>query len=318
MSFKKNLLFLLLGGCTTSLSLLTAQIRRPGSETEAKPASTTTISKPNNTAFGSTSNSNSPINSSNSNSSSSSNNFGNNSTAVNSTYQATPNSTNNTSSNPPSNVVPSTNSNPIIINKQKKGNYNIEALVNIGNSGLGVGVDELKIRYFYSNKRAYRARFSGIIKNDLNDISPNKTTRSEVKYDRQKLLIAGGIEEHYNHSNRINSYLGFEAGGWYDRESTKASNSKDGISFAQGYSYEKTLTESAVFINGVAGMDYYLNSQFYIGAEIMVGVSNRSSDYSGIRVIAGTTIESQYGFYSGGGFEGHLTYSKGIRLGYKF
>ncbi len=315
MSFKKNLLFLLLGGCTTSLSLLTAQIRRPGSENEAKPTGTTTISKPTNTAIGSTPSSNI---SSNSNASSSSNNFGNNSTTINSTYQATPNSTNNTLANPPSIVVPSTNSNPIVINKQKKGNYNIEALVNIGSSGVGIGIDELKIRYYYSKNRAYRARFSGIIKSDLNDISPNKTTRSEVKYDRQKLLIAGGIEEHYNHSNRINSYVGFEVGGWYDKESTKASNSKDGISFAQGYSYEKTLTESALFINGVAGLDYYLNSQFYMGAEIMVGVSNRTSNYSGVRVIAGNSIESQTGFYSGGGFEGHLTYSKGIRFGYKF
>lgn len=318
MSFKKNLLFLLVGGCTTSLSLLTAQIRRPGSENEAKPASTTTISKPNNTAIGSTPNSNISSNSSNSNASSSSNNFGNNSTSVNAPNQAISNSTYNSATNSTSNTVPSANSSSITINKQKKGNYNIEALVNVGSSGIGIGIDELKIRYYYSKNRAYRARFSGIIKSDLNDISPNKTTRSEVKYDRQKLLIAGGMEEHYNHSNRINSYVGFEVGGWYDKESTKASNSKDGISFAQGYSYEKTLTESALFINGVAGLDYYLNSQFYMGAEIMVGVSNRTSNYSGVRVIAGNSIESQTGFYSGGGFEGHLTYSKGIRFGYKF
>lgn len=309
MSFKKNLLFLLFWGCITSYSSLVAQIRRPGTDNEPKPASSTVINKSNTSSVGSSSNANNQSNSTGS---------GINSNAVGATNQSNTNVSANPSSNPTS-VIPITNIPAVFaITKQKKGNYNIEALVNISNSGIGIGVDELKVRYFYSNKRAYRARFSGIIKNDLNDISPNKTTRAEVKYDRQQLLIAGGFEEHYNHSNRINSYLGFEAGGWYDKESTKASNSKDGISFTQGYSYEKTLTESALFINGVTGLDYYLNSQFYIGAELMVGVSNRTSNYSGIRVLAGTTIESQTGFYSGSGFEGHLTYSKGIRLGYKF
>jgi hypothetical protein len=309
MSFKKNLLFLLFWGCITSYSSLFAQIRRPGSENETKPASSTATTKSSTTSVGASSNTNAQSNSSGS---------GINSNAVSSTNQSNSNVSTHSSANL-STVVPTANIPALIaINKQKKGNYNVEALVSIGNSGIGIGVDEFKGRYFYSNKRAYRARFSGIIKNDLNDISPNKTTRAEVKYDRQRLLIAGGFEEHYNHSNRINSYLGFEAGGWYDKESTKASNSKDGISFTQGYSYEKTLTESALFINGVTGLDYYLNSQFYIGAELMVGVSNRTSNYSGIRVSAGTTIESQDGFYSGSGFEGHLTYSKGIRLGYKF
>lgn len=309
MSFKKNLLFLVYWGCITSYSLLSAQIRRPGSDNEPKPASTTTPIKSNTTSVGASSNTNTQSNSIGS---------GINSNVASSTIQGNSNLSTNSSVNP-SSVVPTANIPSLIaINKQKKGSYNVEALVNIGNSGIGIGVDELKVRYYYTNKRAYRGRLSGIIKNDLNDISPNKTTRAEVKYDRQRLLIAGGFEEHYNHSNRINSYLGFEAGGVYDKESTKASNSKDGISFTQGYSYEKTLTESALFINGVAGMDYYINSQFYVGAELMVGVSNRTSNYSGIRVIAGTTIESQDGFYSGSGFEGHLTYSKGIRLGYKF
>lgn len=269
MSFRKNLLLLVFGGCITSYSFLTAQIRRPGFENEPKPVSTPPTTKPNTTSIGSSSSTNTQNNTINP---------GGNPNSGSSTSQANFNSSNISPVNPTASVQTYTHPNSIEIIKQKKGNYNIEALVNIGNSGIGIGVDELKARYFYSNKRAYRGRFTGLIKSDLNDISPNSTIRAEVRYDRQKLLIAGGIEEHYNHSNRINTYLGFEAGGWYEKESTKASNSKDGISFTQGYNYEKTLTESALFINGVAGLDYYLNSQFYIGAELMVGVSNRTTD----------------------------------------
>ncbi len=307
MSFKKNLHFLVFWGCITSYSSLTAQIRRPGSENESKPANSTSTTKPNSSILGTSSNNSTQVIPSGTGINTSSIN-------TNSSVTTPPNAA---STNPTTLIQPISNPS-LVITKQKKGNYNIEALVNIGNSGIGIGVDEFKARYFYSNKRAYRVRFSGIIKNDLNDISPNKTIRAEVKYDRQQLLIAGGIEEHYNHTNRINSYIGFAIGGIYDKESTHANNSKDGINFAQGYKYEKSLTESALFINGVLGMDYYLNSQFYIGAELMVGVSNRTTDYTGIRIISGGNIESQDGFYSGGGFEGHLTYSKGIRLGYKF
>jgi len=61
-----------------------------------------------------------------------------------------------------------------------------------------------------------------------------------------------------------------------------------------------------------------LNSQFYIGTEIMVGVSNHTTNYSGIKIATADGIESQYGFYSGGGFEAILTYSQGVRIGFKF
>ncbi len=311
MSFKKNLLLLVIGGWLSTFSQLDAQIRRPGSENDPKQASpsNTTITTPvNPVKTGSTTiptiTNAGPASATN----------GSSSTA---TQSSTVNVTNTNNANS-SNSSPSGATKPTIIQKPKKGNYNIEAVVQLGGNGIGIGVNEIKGRYFYSDKRNYRLRLSGVFNNDLNDISPNKTTKAEVSYDEQKLLIAGGIEEHYQNSNRVNTFLGFEAGGRYEKESTVGTNSKDGISFSPGYMYEKTFTESALFLNGVAGIDYYLNSQFYIGTEIMIGVSNHITDYTGIKISTLDGIESQDGFYSGGGFEARLTYSNGIRLGYKF
>ncbi len=311
MSFKKNLLLLVIGGWLSTFSQLDAQIRRPGSENDPKQTtnSTTTVTTPvNTTKTGSNSNSTTTV------TNPASIPTGANSTGAQSN-SSNAGSNNNANTTPPSlSIVPKVT----IIQKPKKGNYNVEAVVQLGGNGIGIGVNEIKGRYFYSDKRNYRLRLSGVFNNDLNDISPNKTTKAEVSYDEQKLLIAGGIEEHYQNSNRVNTFLGFEAGGRYEKESTVGLNSKDGISFFQGYTYEKTFTESAIFLNGVTGIDYYLNSQFYIGAELMVGVSNHTTKYTGIKISTADGIESQDGFYSGGGFEARLTYSNGIRLGYKF
>jgi len=303
MSYKKNLLMLVLGGWLSTFSPLDAQIRRPGSENDSKPvlpATPTSSSQPNqNKTVVQT------------NTTPSNPNQTNNNTATNNTISPS-------ASNAISSQTPTVTNKPLTVQKSKKGNFNIEAVVQLGGNGIGIGINEIKGRYFYSDKRNYRIRFAGLFNSDLNDISPNKSTRAEVKYDQQKILIAGGIEEHYQHSNRVNTYLGFEAGGRYEKESTIGINSKDGISFFQGYTYEKSLTESALFLNGVAGIDYFLNSQFYIGTEITVGVSNHTTNYSGIKIATSDGIESQYGFYSGGGFEANLTYSQGVRIGFKF
>jgi hypothetical protein len=303
MSFKKNLLMLVLGGWLSTFSQLDAQIRRPGSENDSKPvlpAPPTSSSQPNqNKTVVQT------------NTSPSNPNQTNNNTGTNNIISPS-------ASNTVSSQTPTGTNKPLTIQKSKKGNFNIEAVVQLGGNGIGIGINEIKGRYFYSDKRNYRVRFSGLFNSDLNDISPDKSTRAEVKYDQQRILIAGGIEEHYQHSNRVNTYLGFEAGGRYEKESTIGINSKDGISFFQGYTYEKSFTESTLFLNGVAGVDYFLNSQFYIGTEIMVGVSNHTTNYSGIKIATADGIESQYGFYSGGGFEAILTYSQGVRIGFKF
>jgi hypothetical protein len=67
-----------------------------------------------------------------------------------------------------------------------------------------------------------------------------------------------------------------------------------------------------------AGLDYYLNSDFYIGTEIQAGFYALNIRNSGKSVSVGNSLVSQVGLYSGNELSLRFNYSPGIRIGYKF
>ncbi len=209
----------------------------------------------------------------------------------------------------------------IIINKPKKGDWLIEGLaqVSFGNDPLMVRFDDIKLRLFNEDLRVYRVR--GII----NTTTENRTFEEsrgqlvEVKITDQDIHGALGVEFHLKSKNKhVSPYYGAEVMLIMRTQGIKGTNTDDGRTYKFQYSYNETISRTGIYAGGFAGLDYYLNSDFYIGTEIQAGFSALNIRNSGKSVSVGNSLISQIGFYSGNEMSLGFSYSPGIRIGYKF
>ncbi|MCL9980817.1 MAG: hypothetical protein NBV77_05160 [Bacteroidia bacterium] len=209
----------------------------------------------------------------------------------------------------------------IIINKPKKGDFLIEGLAQIsfGNAPLMIRFDDVKLRLFNEDNRVYRVR--GII----NTTTENRTFEEsrgqqvEVKITDQDIHGALGVEFHLKSKNKhLSPYYGAEVMLIMRTQGIKGTNTDDGRTYKFQYSYNETISRTGIYAGGFAGLDYYLNSDFYIGTEIQAGFSALNIRNSGQSVSVGNSLISQTGFYSGNEMSLGFSYSPGIRIGYKF
>lgn len=246
--------------------------------------------------------------------------FAQGNTKPNSTQTTNPNNSgnNNTNSNPPATTPPTTT--PYL--KQKKEEITVEGILQLQfmNSPLGIKFDELKVRYFVTEKRAYRARGLVSMYNNTTTINGSGNKTASVIEAKQFLNLGVGLEEHLKSKNNISPYWGGEV--LFSLSNTKLDgmNTDNADTFKEGYRVHSENTEYGFYVGAIAGLDYYLNSNFYIGTEIRYG-------YQSINLgnVARTVFSPSGGIVStgSGGSLGtntklDMTYSQGIRIGFKF
>lgn len=207
----------------------------------------------------------------------------------------------------------------IIIKKPEKGNITVEGIAQIsfGESPIGIRFDELRGRYFASKNMAYRALI-GFSMESFNETLMDGKERMPCVTSTQNINAGGGIELHRPGSKHLSPYYGAE--GYIIMHSTRmtVSNTRDLVQYEKGYTYFQDSTVSGIYMGAVAGMDYYITSDFYIGTEIRMGFSSVQRSVTSERITLSNNVVSQTNDRSGGGITMGITYVNGIRVGYKF
>lgn len=209
----------------------------------------------------------------------------------------------------------------VIINKPKKGDWLIEGLaqVSFGNDPLMIRFDDIKLRLFNEDLRVYRVR--GIINTTTENrtFEENRGQLVELKITNQDIHGALGVEFHLKSKNKhLSPYYGAEVMLIMQTQGIKGTNTDDGRTYKFQYSYNETINRTGINAGAFAGLDYYLNSDFYVGTEIQAGFSALNIRNSGKSVSLGNGVISQTGFYNGNEMHLGFNYSPGVRIGYKF
>ncbi len=223
---------------------------------------------------------------------------------------------NNTNSNPPATTSPTTT--PYL--KQKKEEITVEGILQLQflNSPLGIKFDELKVRYFVTEKRAYRARGLVSMYNNNETINGLNGKKANVIEGKQYLNLGLGIEEHLKSKNNISPYWGGEILFSLAAVKLDGTNTDDAETFKEGYKIHSENTEYGIYVGGIAGIDYYLNSSFYIGTEIRYGYQSINLGNISNTVYSPSGFVSTSGESLGTNTKLDMNYSQGIRIGFKF
>lgn len=205
-----------------------------------------------------------------------------------------------------------------IIYKAQKSDYTVEALLNLqtGSQGIGIGLNELKIRYFYKNNFAFRCRFKYSSTNYSNKLYDYNLSNppADVKETDNEFNLALGAEYHFTGTPKLSPYLGAELGMGLSNQKLTATNF-DGHQYSMGDNYEKSITGGQSFLIGlVFGADYYITKGVYLGGEISYGFGYQFNGYQNENMpnSAKTTKElsTTYGMV--------LQANSGLRIGVKF
>lgn len=225
---------------------------------------------------------------------------------------------NGTAANSTKNPQDNSNNPPYL--KQKKEEITIEGILQlqIMDNPLGIIFNELKVRYFVSEKRAYRAR--GIASMSNNNITINGTNgkNANVIESKQNLNLGIGFEDHFKSKNHISPYWGAELLIGLASIKLDGSNTDDGTTFKEDYRVLSENTEVLFYIGGVAGLDYYLSSNFYIGTEIRYGYQSKNLGNVSRTVFSPTGGSSNSGNSLGTNTYLGMSYTPGLRIGFKF
>lgn len=186
------------------------------------------------------------------------------------------------------------------------------------NSPLGIKFDELKVRYFVTEKRAYRARGLVNMYNNNETINDSIGKKANIIQGKQYLSLGFGIEEHLKSKNNISPYWGGEI--LFSLASVKldGTNTANAKTVKEGYKVHSENTEYGFYVGGLAGIDYYLSSSFYIGTEIRYGYQSINLGNVSNTVYSPNGLISTSGESLGTNTKLDMNYTQGIRIGFKF
>jgi hypothetical protein len=204
--------------------------------------------------------------------------------------------------------------------KQKKEEITIEGILQFQfmNSPLGIKFDELKVRYFVSEKLAYRARGLVNMYNNNETINDSIGKKANIIQGKQYLSLGFGIEEHLKSKNNISPYWGGEVLFSLAAVKLDGTNTANAKTVKEGYKIHSENTEYGFYVGAVAGIDYYLNSNFYIGTEIRYGYQSINLGNVSNTVYAPNGLISTSGESLGTNTKLDMSYTQGIRIGFKF
>jgi len=207
----------------------------------------------------------------------------------------------------------------VIIKKAEKGNFTVEGLLQLsfGEAPIMIKFPEIKARYFAGQQLAYRGVIGFDIGSQTFDVTDNKQMASYT-ISEQNIRAGGGVELHLKSNKRLSPYYGGEAQIILNTYKISSTNTDDLETYSLGAGYQKDSSLSGVYLGGLAGLDYYLNSDFFIGFELGVGITSYSTTTIGERkTMRGVTV-SESNVVNGRGNRIDLRYSPGIRFGFKF
>lgn len=222
---------------------------------------------------------------------------------------------------PPIIIQQPAKSEEVIISKPRKDNILVEGVfeLSFGDKPVGINFSELKGRYFATNQMAYRARINAQIESLNKEIQGGKLGIGTVNNSTQNISAGGGIEIHIDGSKRISPYYGAEVLIIMNSTKVTGNNTDDAESYRESYTYSKEEQSSGIYFGALAGLDYYLSSDFYIGTEIRFGFSSlRVSGVGETISLNGVIVAGSADPYSGGGLKIGTDFTRGIRIGYKF
>ena len=222
---------------------------------------------------------------------------------------------------PPIIIQQPSKSEEVMISKPRKDNILVEGVLELsfGNNPIGINFTELKGRYFATNEMAYRARINAHIESLNKEIQGGKLFVGTVTNSTQNISAGGGIEIHVDGSKRVSPYYGAEALIILNSTKITGNNTNDAESYSEGYSYSREDQTSGIYFGALAGLDYYLSSDFYLGTEIRFGFSSlRVSGVGETVSLNGVVVAGSADPYSGGGIKINTDFTRGIRMGYKF
>lgn len=234
--------------------------------------------------------------------------------------------TNNTPSNndapatlPPIVIKQENERKEVVIRKPEKGDFTVEGLLQLsfGEAPIMLRFPEIKGRFFAANNLAYRGTVGFEIGSQTSDFTDNRQTASYV-VSQQSIRAGGGVELHIKSSKRISPYYGAEGLILVNSNKITGTNTDDLKTYTLGGGYQKDSSFTGIYLGALAGLDYYLSSDIYMGFELGVGVTSFSTTVVGERkTLRGTTI-SESNVVSGRGNSIGIRYSPGIRVGFKF
>lgn len=207
-----------------------------------------------------------------------------------------------------------------------------------GDLSLNNSINQIKLRYFYADKYALRLAFALNYNQDNVNADYIYGTNPYDMSDRRKSFSLGiniGTERHFRGSKRLSPYIGWEIGVGYKATSQNIKNDDvevdikgawiESVRYTSpqgGYYYSETMTERGYFnvgANMVAGFDFYIYKNLYLGYELTFGLNYKS--YRDIEVeYTGTPTPTNNNYPErddeSWAIGPHLL--NGIRLGYSF
>lgn len=169
---------------------------------------------------------------------------------------------------------------------QEAGSRSFEVSFNPGNifgSNTGDAISlmngVIKYRTFSSFEKAARyginvnfTRATGIIQEADSDADELELKSYTTSYG---LTFMPGIEKHYNVSDRISPYTGFQGLLGYNASSYTREYQSGSSVYTETVSNDPSLTNYGSFVIGAGvftGVDYYFVKHFYLGVELGVGL----------------------------------------------
>jgi len=190
--------------------------------------------------------------------------------------------------------------------KATDGSITLEANVNplAGTVNLSNSLNQIRTRMFISDDMALRLGFNLGLDNQASLSDDGEVETTERVFT---LGIQPGIEKHFAGTDRLSPYVGAELGIMLDSrkttvESTSSVSETEG--FAQG-------GRGSFFFgaNAVAGFDFYVARNLYIGYELGFGLGVRSES----DVVEGSSISAGSSYFQVG-----PNVQNGIRVGFVF
>ncbi len=158
-------------------------------------------------------------------------------------------------------------------------------------AGRPFAIDNIRARYFLSDNMAVRVQF-GIFANNTSDVEtvndPNSTSTPPAQItltDKERLFnfnIKPGIEKHFEGTDRISPYLGAEidfaiqSTTSIDEQLASPTSSSVATVTTKGRNGRGEDGYTRIGLNLVAGADFYIFKNLYLGTEIGWGFQRQN------------------------------------------
>jgi hypothetical protein len=140
-------------------------------------------------------------------------------------------------------------------------------------SSSPVDIDQIKLRGFIDDNKAFRV---GVMFSFQYDDNLNNTVYTDgvnATYKTYEFEIAPGYERHFDASERLSPYLGFELAFSY-KVSEATMDQRNGQTYKTEGAWDLEGTErgyTKLGINAIIGADYYIAKSLYLGVEFGYG-----------------------------------------------